>query len=144
MTHYCARDPFAAGDDESEESQSSLRPLSLSQLRPLSASVSLPPLPFVPDFLSLQLTLSAPGRFSEPSLLSVCSTALLGPLSPAEVCSAGHRCVCKADDAETQRRGFKEVLCVLSLLRMPGVPPQVRSGEPEVLTCLETCSSFCA
>lgn len=112
MPRYCPRDPFAAGDDESEESRLSLH-LSLSQLRPLSASVSLPvsllPLSFhlVQDFLSLQLTRSALGGFSEPSLLSVCSTALLGPLYPAEVRSAGQGCVCKVGGAETQRRGLQ-------------------------------------
>ena len=139
VPRYCPGDPFAAGDDESKESWSSLHLLSLSQLRPLSASVSLsvslPPLSFhlVQDFLSLQLTRSALGGFSEPSLLSVCSTALLGPLSPVEMRSAGHGCVCKVGGAETQRRGLQGSLacclcsgCLGSLRRCGAEHPRFR------------------
>lgn len=148
MTRHCAGDPLTAGADAFEGSRSSLRFLSLSQLRLPSASVSLPPsLSFllVQDFPRSSLHAVLQVAFLNLCYSRVCSTAVHGPLSPAEVRSAGHGHVYKVGGAETQPRELhKEVLHVLSFHEMPWVPPQVWSGEPEVSECLETCNFFCA
>ena len=152
VTRYCAGDPLTTREDTFERSRSSLRFLSLSQLRLPSASaslsVSLPPslsFPLVQGFPRSSLHTLLQVAFLNLCYSHVCSTAVRGPLSPAEVRSAGHGYVCKVGGAETQPRELhKEVLHVLSFREVPWVPPQVRSGEPEVSEGLETCSFFCA
>lgn len=144
VTRYCAGDPVTTSEDTFERSWSSLRFLSLSQLRLPSASASLsvclpPSLSFPLVHALLQVA------FLNLCYSHVCSSAERGPLSPAEVRSAGHGYVRKVGGAETQPRELhKEVLHILSFREVPWVPPQVRSGEPEVSECLETCSFFCA